>query len=181
MAKTFPGMTHGSTSSFTDIADKELQSRRKNRWDAAFNMERSSSAEDDKADVDRKATIVFEYIIQAADVSHCMQHWHTYQKFNARLFEERYVAWMQGVAGESDPSGGWYQGEIWFYDNYVIPLAEQLQRCGVFGVSYHECLSYAQQNRIEWERKGEAIVEGWLAACQGKYKDFSVAMLEQGE
>jgi hypothetical protein len=149
----------------TDIADKELQAHRQCRWDAAF----KENGEITKQDMDRKATIVFEYIIQASDVAHCMQHWLTYQKFNIRLFEERYLAWMQGVVGAKDPSIAWYHGEIWFFDHYVIPLAEKLAEMGVFGVSYHEYLNYAQANRLEWERKGHDIVAEMLQYCQRKY------------
>lgn len=98
-----------------------------------------------------------------------MQHWLTYQKFNARLFEERYLAWVKGHAGEKDPSAGWYGGELWFFDNYIIPLARKLDKCGVFGVSYHEVLSYALENKKEWEKKGKGIVVEMLAKCQEKY------------
>jgi 3'5'-cyclic nucleotide phosphodiesterase len=151
----------------TDIADAELQRLRKSRWDATFSGE--PSLLDSKGLVDRKATIVFEHIIQASDVIHCMQHWLTYQKFNARLFEERYVAWIKGASEIDDPSEGWYNGEIWFFDNYIIPLAQKLHECGVFGVSYHESLGYAQQNRVEWERKGHEIVAQLFLRCQKKY------------
>ena len=97
-----------------------------------------------------------------------MQHWHTYQKFNKRLFEERYLAYIQGHCIK-DPSLGWYDGELWFFDNYIIPLANKLHACGVFGVSYFEFLAYAQQNRREWETKGQGIVAEMLKLCQEKY------------
>lgn len=45
-----------------------------------------------------------------------------------------------------------------FFDFYIIPLAKKLKDCGVFGVSSDEYLKYAQQNRKEWQEKGEAIV-----------------------
>jgi class 3 adenylate cyclase len=159
----------------TDIADKDLQIHRKNRWDATFSAETSSSA-DSVILADRKATIVFEYIIQASDVIHCMQHWHTYQKFNARLFEERYLAWIQGVPGANDPAAGWYEGEIWFLENYIIPLAQKLNECGVFGVSYQESLNYAQQNRLEWERKGKEVVRRLSELCASKYNSETVRL-----
>jgi hypothetical protein len=73
-----------------------------------------------------------------------------------------YFAYLQGRA-EKDPAEGWYGGEVWFYDNYVIPLAGKLRECGVFGVSSDEYLTYAQQNRFEWERKGHEIVAGMKA------------------
>ena len=60
---------------------------------------------------------------------------------------------------DKDPSDGWYKGELWFFDNYVIPLAKKLKECGVFGVSSAEYLQYAVENRAEWERKGAEHVE----------------------
>jgi hypothetical protein len=39
-----------------------------------------------------------------------------------------------------------------------IPLAKKLKECHVFGVSSDEFLTYAMDNRMEWESKGEAIV-----------------------
>jgi hypothetical protein len=32
----------------------------------------------------------------------------------------------------------WYKGEIGFLDFYIIPLANKLKDCGVFGVSSDE-------------------------------------------
>jgi class 3 adenylate cyclase len=163
----------------TDIADKELGTLRKNRWNDAFSRCEVSSSDrlselSDVVDMDRKATIVFEHIIQASDVAHTMQHWHTYQKYNVRLFEERYVAFLRGVAGDKPPWSGWYKGELWFFDNYIIPLAQKLHDCGVFGVSYDEYLNYAQENRSEWERKGEEIVQEWQAKMEKKYEKICV-------
>jgi hypothetical protein len=36
---------------------------------------------------------------------------------------------------KADPSTFWYQGELGFFDNYIIPLAKKLKECNVFGVS----------------------------------------------
>jgi len=108
-------------------------------------------------DINRKATIVIEHLIQASDVSHTMQHWHVYQKWNARLFEEIYTAYRLGRT-DNNPSEGWYMGEISFFDHYIIPLARKLKECGVFGVSSDEYLNYATENRREWEAKGFDIV-----------------------
>lgn len=112
--------------------------------------------------MDRKATIVIEYVIQASDVAHTMQHWHIYQRWNQRLFNEMYRAYKEGRA-DKDPSEGWYKGEIWFFDNYIIPLAKKLKECGVFGVSSDDYLNYAMENRKEWESKGQKIVNVMLA------------------
>ena len=47
--------------------------------------------------------------------------------------------------------------EIWFFDNYIIPLAHKLKECGVFGASGDEYLTYAVQNRNEWAERGEEL------------------------
>ena len=90
-----------------------------------------------------------------------MQHWTIYCSWNEKLFEEMYKAYLAGHL-EKDPSKGWYEGELGFFDFYVIPLAEKLGECNVFGVSGTEYLSYAVENRNEWEQKGLAIVQGYV-------------------
>ena len=95
-----------------------------------------------------------------------MQHWHVYRKHNANLFREMVGQMLVGVlrrhvptafltyhcvsvqydaykAGrtDKDPSTGWYEGELWFFDNYIIPLAKKLKECGVFGVRSDEFVS----------------------------------------
>ena len=40
----------------------------------------------------------------------------------------------------------------------MIPLAKKLKNCGVFGVASDEYLSYAMENRREWEEKGQEFV-----------------------
>ena len=79
----------------TDIADKELQALRKNRWEQAFNgMEELNPV----LDMNRKATIVIEHLIQASDVSHPMQHWKLYKRWNEHFFFECYSAYRTGRA-----------------------------------------------------------------------------------
>ncbi|CAJ1964636.1 unnamed protein product [Cylindrotheca closterium] len=142
----------------TDIMDKELQTLRRKRWDVAF---KGSSHEEHmgntKDQVNRKATIVIEHLIQASDVAHTMQHWHVYCKWNERLFAEMVVAYKAGRL-DFNPADKWYEGEMGFFDNYVIPLAKKLKECGVFGVASDEYLMYAQDNRREFEEKGREFV-----------------------
>jgi hypothetical protein len=147
----------------TDIADKEQAAFRKKRWEKAFRSDDNSDSASESTEeaVNRKATIVIEHLIQASDVSHTMQHWHIYLKWNERLFHEIYKAYLEGRA-ENDPSDTWYQGELGFYDFYIIPLAKKLKDCGVFGVASDEYLDYAAANRTEWEIKGKEIVREYL-------------------
>jgi len=144
----------------TDIMDKDLGAQRKARWETAFSEDAEEEAKTHTA-VNRKATIVLEHLMQASDVSHTMQHWVVYRKWNEKLFFEMYRAYVDGRS-ERDPSEGWYKGELGFYDYYIIPLAKKLETCGVFGVSSHEYLSYAQANRREWEAKGEQLVKDYV-------------------
>ncbi len=138
----------------TDIMDRDMLLLRKKRWAKAFDETVShGSLDEEKLDVNRKATIVIEHIIQASDVAHTMQHWHVYLKWNARLYKELYRSYKKGYITK-DPSDAWYEGEIGFFDYYVIPLAKKLKECGVFGVSGDEYLQYAEWNRQEWEQKG---------------------------
>ena len=55
-----------------------------------------------------------------------------------------------------------YQGEISFFDKYIIPLAKKLRDCYVFGVSSEELLSYAESNREEWVERGQEIVKNMI-------------------
>lgn len=151
----------------TDIADKNLKVLRNNRWEKAFSEQEAD--EPHKVAVDRKATIVLEHLIQASDVSHTMQHWHIYRKWNERFFEENYAAFLNGRA-EKDPSEFWYKGEIGFFDFYIIPLAKKLKDCGVFGKSSGEYLNYAEQNRAEWESRGQEVVAEMLEKAKVNLK-----------
>ena len=72
-----------------------------------------------------------------------------------------YRAYKDGRS-DKDPSEGWYEGELGFFDYYIIPLAKKLKECGVFGVASDEYLSYAQANRAEWEEKGQGVVAKYM-------------------
>ena len=59
----------------------------------------------------------------------------------------------------ADPTEFWFEGELKFFDNYVIPLAKKLKECKVFGVCSDEYLSYAQLNRDEWQQTGQDMLQ----------------------
>ena len=141
----------------TDIFDKEINDLRKNRWMKAFSDEAIVTASNQNTiaeNLNRKSTIVLEHIIQASDVSHTMQHWHVYIKWNRLLFREMYFAYNSGRL-KVNPQTFWYEGEIGFFDNYIIPLANKLKECHVFGVSSDEYYNYAINNRDEWIATGQ--------------------------
>jgi class 3 adenylate cyclase len=150
----------------TDTSDMELTDRRKQRWAKHFQSAELSS---DTSDFNRKATIVVECLIQASDVSHTMQHWQIYMKWNERLFHECYHAYKTGRAAK-DPTDGWYEGELSFFDYYVLPLVRKLKQIEVFGLTTDEYVTYAQANRKEWETKGRDLVSKYLES----YKESEI-------
>jgi len=141
----------------TDICDAELKKLRNGRWAKAFSGEKAMTPEQRNDDINRKATIVLEHLIQASDVAHTMQHWHIYRKWNELFFQENMNAYTSGRC-DKDPTLYWYEGELGFFDYYIIPLAKKLKDCGVFGVSSEEYLNYATSNRKEWALQGKEVV-----------------------
>jgi len=138
----------------TDIFDVDLIENRNTRWQQVF-----GGPIDDPENLDKlRVMIVLDHLIQASDVAHTMQHWHVYIKWNERLFREMSDACANGKLAK-DPAEFWYEGELGFFDKYVIPLAKKLRECGVFGVSCYEFLNYAETNRNEWETKGRDMVQ----------------------
>lgn len=174
----------------TDVFDPDLKKLRNDRWEKAFGRDGDNSnsgnnmaiicPDNNKQEmIDRQATIVIEHLIQASDVAHTMQHWHIYRKWNQRLFEEMYQAYTEGRS-TTNPSNTWYQGELQFFDFYIIPLAKKLKDCGVFGVSSDEYLSFALKNRAEWESKGRAVVEEMTAICAERNSQKHKPVLIEG-
>lgn len=150
----------------TDITDKTLVKRRKDRWEAAF-AEDAIKEECPQAATNRRATLALEHLMQASDVAHTMQHWHVFLKWNKRLFFEMYQAFKDGHTA-TDPTLFWFQGELDFFDFYVIPMAKKLRQCGVFGVTGDELIKYAEANRKEWEEKGQDSVKDYVRSFEAQ-------------
>ena len=121
-------------------------------------------------------------LIPIIDVSHTMQHFDIYLKWNERLFGEMYAAYESGRS-KKDPSQGWIEGEVWFFDRYIIPLAKKLAECGVFGVTSDEYLNYALDNRKQltssWSKEGNKLVEGFLQRYKENKKENKKAAKAQ--
>lgn len=60
----------------TDLFDPKLCELRTKRWEKAFQTEGSDRSEESPDQISSaKATVVFDHVIQASDISHTMQHW----------------------------------------------------------------------------------------------------------
>ena len=106
------------------------------------------------------AKAISEQIMQAADVSHTMQHFATFTKWNSHLYHEVLAAYQCDRVTDnmaSHPKENWYHSQIGFFDHYIIPLAERLDSCGAFicGEDDHKFASFALMNKEQWIKEGE--------------------------
>lgn len=148
----------------TDIADATLREFRELKWEKAFGSNKRSMhqtmedrVEHSKEVRNRKATVMMDLIMMASDISHTMQPFDVYREWNERLFREMSVAYREGRS-ETDPSDGWYRGEMFFYDKHIIPLAQRLQESGMFGAAADAMLNNALNNRNTWCERGQQIL-----------------------
>jgi hypothetical protein len=139
----------------TDIFDVEQIEKRSAKLNSYLQNDGESTAS-------LKMTILLEHVIQASDVSHTMQHWFVYRKWNEKLYLEMHKAHVEGRFAV-DPATFWYEGEIKFFDNYIIPLAEKLVKFGLLIHSNDELLAYARRNRNEWTERGRELVTAMQA------------------
>ena len=175
----------------TDIVNKDLQSQRKIRWNRVFGTDDDNKEEtapsmyetEEKRQSERR-TALLELVIQASDVSHTMQHWHIYRQWNSCLFHELDKAWKEGRA-DKDPREDWFKGEIGFFKFYILPLAERVKHSSAFGALGAELYQSAESNLIEWEMKGNDVVQELIdeakARSGGAEKRYSIQSKSGGE
>lgn len=144
----------------TDSFDPELLRIQQARWERTCVLSDGHQHDDESETevLNSKATLVVESIVQASNVSHALQHWSIYKKWNKSLFQEMHGAFVLGRTVE-DPAVGWHQKELDFFDGLVIPLATRLKESRVFGAFSDEYLNVALGNRQEWENRGKALLE----------------------
>lgn len=81
-----------------------------------------------------------------------------------------YSAFLDGRA-EKDPSEEWYKGELWFFDNWVLPLAQNLKDCGVWNVASDQLLKQATSNRFKWALEGQETCRAMLEKAKQRHKN----------
>jgi hypothetical protein len=155
----------------TDIFEKDMKILRNQGWEKAFFKEKRERRHSDRFHcfcdnltvsattlttftaaattkqgleaANFKATIALEQIIQTANVSHPMQHWAVYKKWNQKLFQEMYGAYDARLA-EKDPSQGSYGGELWFFNNCEVMVEAAENDIGLGSVSN-------RSNQLKWQ------------------------------
>lgn len=121
--------------------------------------------EDENTRAALRHSVVIETMLNIADVAHSMQSWELFLFWNRKLYEELYVAFKSGRSG-NDPSNGWYENQLGFYRLYVIPLAEKMKKCGVFGERGGEWVKNAILIRDQWSREGEQVTKNLIASVE---------------
>jgi len=102
---------------------------------------------------DLKASIVIELLLRTADVAHHLQSWENKTKWMVRLYEELLAAHEAGRG--FDPRPGWFDNQIMIIENYLMPLASQLNETGVFGKEIGPSfLDRLEQNHDQWMIEG---------------------------
>ena len=157
----------------TDFSEEKLNSFRNAQWEKAFNPEQQGDMTPEEKQ-NRQSTVLLVQIMQVSNVAHYGQHFHIYRKWNTRLFCEMVKAHKAGRTSE-DPASIWYTRELKFFDECVLPLAHKFKECGRFGATATEYLEYALENRKEWERNGQGILEEMKVIAEAELSGGSFA------
>jgi len=121
-----------------------------------------------------KRCVLNEHLMLSADVSHIMQSWENYMRWNFRLYKEIMACYQKGLC--PDPTDGWFKGEIGFFTFYIIPLAKRTQL--FFDKEFGRMLvKGAKDNLILWKEHGEKAAE--LMAEGFKNGTSEASVLEQ--
>ncbi|KAL3921226.1 MAG: hypothetical protein SGILL_002858 [Bacillariaceae sp.] len=139
----------------TDVLDRNMKDHRDYNWNKAFVRKTTFMDMEEKRDV--QATLMMEFLMQAADSGHCLQSFRSYRKWNELLFEEMYQAYHTGRA-DVNPTTQWYKAELAYFDKLMIPLLIRLKDSGIFGGFGEAYLKNAVENRHAWKERGEIIV-----------------------
>lgn len=98
--------------------------------------------------------------MNTSDVAHNIQGWDNFLLWNHRLYDEMLHSFLEGKG--DDPAPSWFQGQISFFDGYIIPLAKKLQQSGAFAASGEMFLNCVLENRRRWVTEGEAVTRDFI-------------------
>ena len=115
------------------------------------------------------AKAISEQIMQVADVSHTMQHFTTFTKWNSHLYHEVLAAYQCGRTTNTEtshPKESWYESQIGFFDHYIIPLAERLDASGLFAEA-HKFAPLAVNNKEQWIEEGRECTRLMVEEAEG--------------
>merc|ERR1712183_821347 len=91
---------------------------------------------------------------QVADISHCMQDWKNFVKWNFKLFKEIMNCHRDGLT--NDPYPAWDASQVGFLINYVYPLATRTEKCLGY-IPGLDLSRNAENNKNNWLIHGKEI------------------------
>lgn len=114
-----------------------------------------------------------EHLMLLSDVSHLIQGWENFAKWNFRLYKEICECWKNGLC--DDPREGWFQGQIGFINNYILPLAT---RCQVyFNKEFADALvTNGRVNLKLWEDHGVKATAIMINAAEDGEDELNVLL-----
>jgi len=109
-----------------------------------------------------------EHFMQVSDVSHLMQGWENFVKWNFRLYKEISACHTNGMC--DDPSDSWFEGQIGFFEHYIIPLAK---RTGIFFSDSFgsELVRLAEINLELWKEHGKMATDSMITGVKNDQEE----------
>uniref|UniRef100_A0A7S1FMU1 Phosphodiesterase n=1 Tax=Corethron hystrix TaxID=216773 RepID=A0A7S1FMU1_9STRA len=98
--------------------------------------------------------VLIEHLMQVADISHCMQDWKNFVKWNFKLFKEIMNCHRDGLT--NDPYPAWDASQVGFLINYVYPLATRTEKCLGY-IPGLDLSRNAENNKNNWLIHGKEI------------------------
>lgn len=143
--KGFPKFLHFVNTAVlaTDTASMDTQRRTREKCERVLAAEDMSSPE--------RTETILEHILLLADVGHCSQKYSTFLTWNETFYEECLMNYMS-ARGE-DPRTCWFENQIGFLENYILPLADRWEQLLTRSFGVKEGVVYILQR---WNRNGYA-------------------------
>jgi len=104
------------------------------------------------------------YSMQSSVMSHAMQPWEGFLRWNERMFEEKYKAFQEDRSLE-DPTRTWFKETLDAFNSYLFPLA--LRKAKLFGI--HNGMAHVKSNREQWIECGSLCVDAMKKKAQSSY------------
>lgn len=99
--------------------------------------------------------VTVEHLMQVSDVAHLMQSFDNFLKWNFRLYKELMACYKKGLM--PDPTQNWAIGQVGFFENYIIPLAERTEKIRGSSICSLHLSENAKNNMARWKEEGEVI------------------------
>lgn len=114
-----------------------------------------------------------EHLMLLSDVSHLVQGWENFVKWNFRLYKELNECSRKGLC--DDPREGWFQGQIGFLEHYILPLATRSQV--YFNEGFANALVANGRSNLDlWKKHGAEATVIMVNAAEDGEDECSVLM-----